>query len=103
MSLGSHPNVYNTCLRILRTRGFALKVEGEMTVGDDSYPADALWIARQGEFIFRADNPIELLGLVAIYDHVQPTAAQPYWWSVPGADIRTELLDAAFPDPETDA
>ena len=29
-SLGSHRNVYNTCLRILRQRGYRLWVEGEL-------------------------------------------------------------------------
>ena len=30
MSLGSEPNVYNTCLPTLRSRGFALHFEREL-------------------------------------------------------------------------
>jgi hypothetical protein len=97
MSLGSHANVYNTCLRILRNRGFALRVEGEMTA-DGCYPPDALWIAEKEWFHFAADNPIELLGLVAVYDYVRPKEASPYWWVVQGPDLWRELMEEAFPD-----
>lgn len=97
MGLWSHPNVYNTCLRILRSRGFELEVRGEPEP-DGCYPVACHWIARKGDFYFCGDNPIELLGLVAVYDHVQPAGDTSYWWSVKGPDIRSELLEAAFPD-----
>lgn len=97
MSLGSHGNVYNTCLRILRKRGFKLRVEGELDE-EGCYPTDALWIAEKDDFSFKADNPIELLGLVAVYDYVQPTEVKPYWWNVEGEDVWTELMEEAFPD-----
>ena len=32
MGLVSHANVYNTCLRILSNRGFAMHVEGELDI-----------------------------------------------------------------------
>ena len=102
MGLASHANVYNTCLRILRSRGFALEVSGDPEP-DGSYPVACRWVARKGDFHFRADNPVELLGLVAVYDHVRPQEDRPYWWSVAGPDIRTELLEAAFPDEAPDA
>jgi hypothetical protein len=101
MSLSSHANVHNTCLRILRARGFALHVEGEMTA-DGCYPTDALWIAEKSGFRLAADNPIELLGLAAVYEYVRPTEARPYCWSVEGPDIRDELMEAAFPDQEAE-
>lgn len=95
-----HANVVNTCLRILRDRGFELEVIGEIT-DDLSYPTEATWAAAKDGFIFRADSPIELLGLVAVYDYVKPAEDKPYWWRVEGADIRSELLSAAF-DKEID-
>lgn len=85
MLLSSAPNVLNTCLRILRARGYELRLD------------DELWIARKGEFTFKAYNPIELLGLTAIYDYVQPAADTEYWWSVPGANIFGEFLDNGEP------
>jgi hypothetical protein len=97
MGLASHANVYNTCLRILRSRGFELEVVGEPGP-EGGYPASCQWIARKGGFYFCGDNPIELLGLVAVYDHVRPAADEPYWWAVEGPDVWTELLQAAFPD-----
>jgi hypothetical protein len=97
MGLSSHINVWNTCLRILRQRGFALRVEGEARA-DGCHPTDALWIAEKDGFFFCGDNPIELLGLVAVHDRVRPGEDLPYWWRVDGPDVYTELMEAAFPD-----
>lgn len=95
MPLASSANVRNTCLRILRDRGFTLKVQGE--IDDDlCYPTDALWIAEKDGFRFVGDNPIELLGLVGIYDHIKPNEESPYWWRIEGADIWSELMSEAF-------
>jgi hypothetical protein len=96
MGLSSHINVWNTCLRILRQRGFALRVDGDARP-DGCYPTDADWMAEKDDFYFCADNPIELLGLVAVHDHVKPREDVPCWWQVDGPDIYTELMEAAFP------
>lgn len=96
-SLGSHANVYNTCLRILRQRGYRLWVEGELDA-NDMYPTDLAWMAEKNGETFQADNPIELLGLAAIYEYVAPVGeTQSYWWVAEGPDIRDELLKKAFP------
>ena len=101
MSLSSNPNVCNTCLRILRGRGFDLRVEGNMTA-DDCYPTNASWIATNESFSICAGNPIELLGLVAIHDFVGGKSSEPYWWEVEGPDVWTELKEAAFPERQDD-
>lgn len=101
MGLASHANVFNSCLLILRKRGFVLRVIGEMTP-DGCYPPQACWIAEKGGFYFCADNPIELLGLVAVHDHVRPEEDRPYWWRIEGPDVWTELMEAAFPDKASD-
>jgi hypothetical protein len=82
---------------ILRQRGFALRVSGELRA-DGCYPTDALWIAENDGFYFCADNPIELLGLVAVQDHVRPREDVPYWWQMKRPDLYEELMEAAFPD-----
>ncbi len=64
-SLSSHANVHNTCLRILRQRGYRLWVEGELDE-DGMYPNDLAWMAEKNGYTFHADNPIELLGLTGI-------------------------------------
>ena len=109
MGLSSHANVYNSCLLILRDRGFELEVSGDQKDAG-GYPTDLLWIARKDGFTFSADNPIELLGLVAIFDIKQPaedrsywwTVEGPedrsYWWTVEGPDVWTQLMEIAFPD-----
>lgn len=102
MGLASHANVYNICLRILRSRGFDLEVSGEAET-DGSYPARCFWIARKGDFYFCGDNPIELLGLVAVYDYIQPQEDRSYWWRIEGPDVWSELMETAFPDKRPDA
>jgi len=97
MPLGSNFNVWNTCLRILRNREYAINVEGELSE-DGCWPTDALWIAEKDGFRFTGDNPIELLGLVGIYDHVRPNTDVDYWWLVDGEDIRRQVMRQAFND-----
>ena len=101
MGLASNANVHNTCLRILHQRGYVLRVEGELDAGG-YYPTDAFWIAEKDGFHFCGNNPIELLGLIAIHDHVQPKEETSYWWVVEGDDIWSELMEAAFPDEDVD-
>ncbi|MBP3956500.1 hypothetical protein J8F10_14570 [Gemmata sp. G18] len=97
MGLASHSNVHNTCLRILDARGYTLRVTGEV-IEEGQYPTDCHWIAEKDDFYFCADNPIELLGLVAIRDYMQPTEDVPYWWRTKGPDLTSELLERAFGD-----
>lgn len=97
VSLGSHANVYNTCLRILHNRQYRLWVSGGLDQ-DGCYPLDLQWYAEKNGEIFLADNPIELLGLTAVYEYVNPAGEmESYWWSVKGPDIQQALLDEAFP------
>lgn len=63
---------------------------------------ECLWIAEKDDYDFLADNPIELLGLVGIYEHKQPTEDVPYWWAERGEDIWEELIDVAFPEADHD-
>lgn len=91
-TLGSAPNVYDTCLRLLRKRGYSLCVKKTRAEG---YP---MWIAEKDGFKFVGDNPIELLGLTAIYEEVLPVdaaSAPSYWWRIEGDNISGELIDAA--------
>jgi hypothetical protein len=95
-SLYAHVNVENTCLRILRMKGYALKVYED----GDNY----LYEAQNGDYNFLAHDPIALLGLIAIYDFKgQPQGShQPYWWVVKGDNIRQDLQAAITPWHEID-
>ena len=101
MGLGSHPNAYNTCLRILAGKGYALRVTGEV-VEEGQYPVDCQWIAEKDDFYFCANNPIELLGLVAVREHLRPAEDVSYWWRTVGPDLDSELKERAFGDCELD-
>jgi hypothetical protein len=91
----SHVNVYNTCLNILRRRGFRLWVDVSEDE-EDCFRCRDIWQAESEDASFTAHTPVELLGLAAIYDYVKPGLnPESYWWSVDGPDIWSELLNAA--------
>jgi len=49
------------------------------------------WLAMKDGFSFRADNPIELLGVVGIYEEIKPATDSEYWWRLDQPDLLTEL------------
>jgi len=79
--LSSYPNVFNTCLVLVRKKGFALTYD----------KAADTWNATKGEFSFLADNPIELLGLIAVFETLKPEKAVEYWWQIQDPDVLSEL------------
>ena len=79
--LSSYLNVYNTALVILQKKGFASRLDDKT----DN------WYTEKYGWTFQADNPIELLGLVAIYGHQRPKTKTEYWWRIDKPDLLTEL------------
>lgn len=79
--LSSYPNVYNTCLVLLRQFGYQLVYEKDRDV----------WLCEKDGFRFRADNPIELLGLASIHRYIGPSENVEYWWKLSEPDILSEL------------
>jgi hypothetical protein len=51
------------------------------------------YLAEKDGYTFAGDNPIELLGLTAVYEYVQPSRNEPYWWVVRGPKISAELME----------
>jgi len=95
-ALFSHMNVYNTCLIILRLKGYKLWVESKYDQDGCLDPSSTFWIAEKNGYDFMAYNPVELLGLISIYEFKEPKASpEPYWWSIDGSDIYTELISNA--------
>ncbi|MFD7906207.1 MULTISPECIES: hypothetical protein [unclassified Kitasatospora] len=96
-SLGSHANVWETCLQLLRRQGYHLTVK--LADEEDEDGLDA-WLAEKDGFTFWADNPIELLGLAAVYEDVRPEEDRPYWWAAKTVrerpDVREQLVDEAL-------
>ncbi len=79
--LSSYPNVYNTCLVLLRRSGYQITYDR----------ANDSWSAQKHEYFFRADNPIELLGLTTIYQEIQPQDGKEYWWMINEPNVLAEL------------
>ncbi len=79
--LSSYINVYNTCLVLLSSKGYVLSYDKD---GD-------VWLAKKDDFDFVADNPIELLGLIAIREEINPQADTEYWWRLDEPDLYQEL------------
>jgi hypothetical protein len=79
--LASRGNLYNTCLILLRKKGYALRYNKD---NED-------WFASSGEVSLQADNPIELLGMVSIHEAVPSEAKGDYWWRMNSPDIWGEL------------
>ena len=83
--LSAYLNVYNTALVILQEKGYTSRHE----VTTDN------WHAEKDGWSFLADNPIELLGLAAIFERQAPKTKTENWWRIDQPDLLKQL------DPET--
>ncbi len=84
-ALSAYLNVYNTALVILQRKGFAIRFD----------EPNEEWYAKKDGWDFLAEDPIQLLGLVAIYEHQSPPEKDEYWWKIDEPDLLTQL------DPQT--
>ncbi len=68
-----------------------------MNTGDYEYDESTnLWSARKDGFEFCASNPVSLLGLAALFEHVRPKEDVDYWWAINERDVMDELLEASL-------
>lgn len=79
-TLFGYSNVYNTCILMLRRKGWRVWLEGKGT------DAEVLWAERDGWDLV-GQNPLELLGLVHIFEHKQPKTFAEYWWREDGPQL----------------
>ncbi len=86
-SLSEYVNVYNTALEVLRVKGYRVWFDKE---------AD-MYCAEKDGWDFMADGPISLLGLVAIYEHQNPSTYRDYWWRQEGP-LEFNKLPSEAPD-----
>ena len=90
--LAAHCNVFNTALVIARRKGWELEIlwpEGDLSEDNlESYQA-----TKDG-WVLVAYDPIQLLGLIAIHEHVGPKEHKSYWWSEKnnGEQVLDELI-----------
>ncbi len=69
-ALSEYSNVYNTCLLILKKKGWRYWYDESLE----------LFGAEKDGWDLLADSPAGLLGMVAIYEHRAPTEFREYWW-----------------------
>ena len=84
-ALSSYPNVWNTALVVLRDKGFRVWTDADQTA----------WFAERGGWDLLADDPIQLLGLVAIFEHRMPRQFREYWWQLDEPDLLSEVPQVA--------
>ena len=66
---------------VLEKKGFSLRFD----------ESREWWFAKKEDWEFMADDPIQLLGLVSIYEHHSPTDKTEYWWKIDEPDLLGEL------------
>ena len=74
-ALSEHSNVYNTCLLILKQKGWRCWYDESLDV----------FGAEKDGWDLLGDTPAGLLGLVAIHEHHKPTEFREYWWREDGS------------------
>ena len=86
-ALSYYSNVHNTALVILQQKGYRVWTED----------AQQRYCAEKDGWDFMADDPVQLLGLVAIHDFHRPADFAEYWWR-----LREPWLLDALPDHKPD-
>lgn len=71
-ALSEHANVDDTALSVLTSKGFQVWHDKET----ETYYAE-----KEG-WDFASESPCGLLGLVAIFEYLQPKQYSDYWWRV---------------------
>ncbi|HEY6095164.1 MAG TPA: hypothetical protein VIU93_09470 [Gallionellaceae bacterium] len=94
--LVSVPNVWNSCLRVLKARGYQLSIECNAPADADllTKHSKVTWLAQKDGIQLVASNPTELLGLAGVVEHQEPASAEPYWWVVDGDNLLEELYSS---------
>ena len=79
-ALGDYSNVYNTAIAVMQQKGYRAWYDSA---------SELYWAERDG-WDFAADSPTALLGVIAIYEFIQPIEWREYWWRIDdsGADSR---------------
>ncbi|WP_430792012.1 hypothetical protein [Actinoplanes sp. G11-F43] len=86
-TLSEHVNVYTTAIAVLEQKGFSVWYDR----GRDTF------CAQRDGWDFWADNPISLLGLVAVFEHKNPTEFVSNWWVTEGS-VRYPDVPETAPD-----
>jgi len=69
-ALTSYSNTENSALVVLKEKGYQLWYDQETETH----------FAEKDGWDFAAEGAMELLGVVALYEHCSPEKFEPYWW-----------------------
>lgn len=86
-TLSEFPNVYDSALDLLEKKGFQLWFD----------EGSELFFAERNGSDFAAENPISLLGLVAIFEAEEPAQFHEYWWQRKEIEPRAQLPKVPVP------
>jgi hypothetical protein len=79
-ALSEYVNVYNSALTIIENKGFQIWFNDKAE----------LYCAEREGWDFMAENPISLLGLIAMHEAITPSVYAEYWWkSNPPSDYQS--------------
>lgn len=91
-----HINLYNKALTIIKRKGYELF----LWPVPDEMPITGTFIANRGNRDFFAEDPLRLLGMIAIWEeHGDGWYDSPKF---PSEKIRTQLMEEAYPDSPAD-
>ena len=79
--LSAYANVYNTALVVLSRKGWSISRDATKD----------WWYARKDGWELLADDPMQLLGLVAIHEHQSPEQKHEYWWKIDEPNLLVEF------------
>ena len=79
--LSAYLNVYNTALVVLQRKGFSVRFDAK----------NERWFASKNGRELLADDPMQLLGLAAIYEYHAPKRKEEYWWKIDDPDLFSQL------------
>lgn len=80
-TLSDHINVYDTAIDTLTRSGYQVWYD----------ESSDLYYAEINGWDFASATPVGLLGLVSIYERLQPAAYREYWWKSPNVGLLDSL------------
>lgn len=86
-ALSAYTNVENTALVILKEKGFQIWYDKDRE----------RYCAEKNGWDFFAHGAVELLGVVAIFEHHNPITYREYWWKIDEPDIARSLPQTPIP------
>jgi len=86
-ALSAAGNVENTALVILKEKGYQIWYDKDLD----------LCCAEKGGWDFFATGAVELLGVVAIFEHHKPKGFKEYWWKIDQPFLVLDLPDQPIP------